>query len=117
MLYAIRKDGLGWRAINKSSDASLSEYVSDTVPAPVVPTSVSQVTMRQARLSLLQAGKLRAVEDAIDALPEPDRTKALIEWDYSTTVERTSPLVKTLAPILGINDAALDDLFNTASTL
>mgnify|MGYP003339585434 CR=1 FL=1 len=42
---------------------------------------------------------------------------AQIEWEYATEVKRSSALVAQLAPSLALDDAALDALFVTASTL
>lgn len=75
------------------------------------------VTMRQARLALLAAGKLSLVQPAIDALPEPDKTAAQITWEYSTEVQRNNGFVTQLAPALGLDDAALDALFAAAAAL
>jgi len=83
-------------------------------PAVVVPASV---TMRQARLALLGAGKLAEVDAAIDMLPSPQKDAARIEWEYAAVVERTSPLIATLGPALGLSEAALDALFVQAATL
>jgi hypothetical protein len=83
-------------------------------PAPRVPAAV---TMRQARLALFSAGLLSAVDTAIDALPEPQRTAARIEWDYSNELQRSNPLVAALTPALGLTDAQVDALFIAASAL
>lgn len=83
-------------------------------PAPRVPQAV---TMRQARLALFSAGLLSAVDTAIDALPEPQRTAARIEWDYSNELQRSNPLVAALTPALGLTDAQVDALFIAASAL
>lgn len=99
--------GIGWSYDGKTWSAP--------APAPVpVPTVVS---MRQARLALLQAGKLQDVDAAIAALPSPAKEAAQIEWEYATEVQRDSALVKQLAPALGMDGAALDALFRTAATL
>ena len=85
---------------------------------PPEPTAVPQeVTMRQARLALHAAGKLLAVNAAISALPDPPKTAALIEWEYSSTVRRESQFVAMLGPALGLDSAALDALFIAASKL
>jgi len=81
---------------------------------PVVPQIV---TMRQARLALLGAGKLALVEAAIEALPEPPKTAAKIEWEYSQEVHRNKPFVQMLAQGLGLSQAELDQLFMVAATL
>jgi hypothetical protein len=77
----------------------------------------STVTMRQARLALLAAGKLQDVENAINALPDPPKTAARIEWDYSNEVQRHNGFVASLAPILNMSEADLDKLFILAATL
>jgi len=86
-------------------------------PAPKPPPVPGVVSMRQARLALLQAGKLQDVDAAIAALPSPDKEQAQIEWEYAAEVKRDSALVAQLAPALGLDAAALDALFITAATL
>ena len=76
------------------------------------------VTMRQARLALLSANNLLAsVDTAIAAMPDGERERALIEWEYGSIVERTSPLVTSLTTALGQDDESMDDLFELAKTL
>lgn len=87
-------------------------YVTDPVP----PAEVKSVTMRQARLALLQVGKLSEVETAIENLEEPSRTMAKIEWEYSQEVHRDKDLVKFLAPSLGLSEEDLNQLFTLAAT-
>lgn len=38
-------------------------------------------------------------------------------WEFSTVVERSNPQVVTMAAALGMDEAALDDLWRLASTL
>lgn len=86
-------------------------------PEPLPPTVPPSVTMRQARLALHAHGKLAAVQDAINQLPEPPKTEAQIEWDYASVVERASPFVAMLTPAIGMTDAEMDELFREASNL
>jgi hypothetical protein len=88
-----------------------------TEPAPQPEPVPAEVTMRQARIALSRAGLLSSVQTAINSLPEPTKTEAQIEWDYSNTVQRHNPFTRNLAGALGLNDAALDDLFRTADAL
>ena len=84
-------------------------------PPPPVP---DRVTMRQARLALLGAGLLDAVEPALAAIPDPvQRQGAEITWEYSTEVQRNNPLITALAAGLGLYDTDIDNLFRTAATL
>lgn len=75
------------------------------------------VTMRQARLALLAAGRLGDIEAAIAALSEPDKSQVSIEWEYASIVERNSPWVSTMAAALGMSDTDLDQLFISAAEL
>lgn len=87
-------------------------------PPPAAPAAVpTQVTMRQARLALLAAGKLGDVNTAIAALPSPQKEAAQIEWDFAAVVERQSQIVQLLGLALGLDDAALDALFVQAAAL
>lgn len=86
-------------------------------PPPAPPSVPGSITMRQARLCLHKHGMLAGVQPAIDALPEPDKTAAQIEWDYSATVERDRGFVLTIAESLGLTDEQLDELFIEAATL
>ena len=90
------------------------EWSAPQPPAAVVPQSV---TMRQARLALLANNMLANVQTAINSLPEPDKTKAQIEWEYSNALERNNSFVATLGAALGLNAAALDALFIQAAQL
>ena len=74
-------------------------------------------SMRQARLALLQSGLLAQVNPALDAMPEPQRSQASIEWEYATNVQRSSQFVLALGGALGLDDAQIDDLFDLAVTL
>lgn len=83
-------------------------------PAPPVPTSV---TMRQARLALLQAGLLDQVDAAIASLAGDEGKAARIEWDYANEVRRDSPLIAMFSANLGLSDEQMDKLFITAASL
>ena len=85
-----------------------------TINAPVVPQTV---TMRQARLALLGAGKLAMVDTAIDSMPEPQKSAARIEWEYSNEVQRHNGFVAALGPALGMTSAQIDALFIAAAKL
>lgn len=79
--------------------------------------STMAVSMRQARLALLAQRYLPQVEEAIALIPEPDKSKVQIEWEYASTVERNSEWVAVMIPALGLDDEAMDDLFELAATL
>lgn len=78
---------------------------------------VASVTMRQARLALLNANMLDQVEAAINAIPDQTQRKAAkIEWEYAATVNRQHQWVQNLSASLGLSDAQLDALFEAAAS-
>lgn len=85
----------------------------DQPPVPVI----TSVTMRQARLALLQQGLLTQVNNAVASMPGAQGDAVRIEWEFSSTVERNRPLVQALAASLGMTSQQLDDLFALAATL
>jgi hypothetical protein len=86
----------------------------DAPPEPV-PTVV---TMRQARLALLQAGLLDQVEGIIAAIEDPlERSSAQITWEYSIEVERDNPLVILLSTAFNLTTEQVDSMFRQAISL
>lgn len=71
----------------------------------------AQVTMRQARLALLQYGVLAQVNAALAAMPGAEGEAARIEWEYAQEVRRDAPLVAGMAQALWLTEADLDSLF------
>lgn len=83
-----------------------------------MPAQIPQcVTMRQARLALLQAGKLESVKNVIAAMTGTQGESARIEWDYSNEVQRDQPLTIALAQAIGMTEAEMDALFIEAAKL
>lgn len=88
------------------------------IDAAIEASTPQVVTMRQARLALLQAGLLDQVDAALAAIPdEAARKAAQIEWEYATEVHRTSPLTLSLGAALSLDDAEMNALFREASAL
>lgn len=73
------------------------------------------VTMRQAKLALLQAGLLDEVDAVIAAESTPKAVK--IEWEHASEVQRDWVNTLGLATTLGLTDEQLDDLFVLAASL
>ena len=83
-----------------------------TKPAEVISVP-EQVEMAQARLALLQAGLLSAVEAAIPNMGQA----AQIEWEYRSYVRRDNVLVNEVKTLLGWTDQQMDELFVLAAGL
>ena len=82
-------------------------------PTPPEPTVPEEVTMRQARLYLHQAGLLEQVDALVKTLDQA----AQIEWGYASIVERHSKLLASLADHLELEKEAVDLMFAEASKL
>jgi hypothetical protein len=85
--------------------------VSEPVKVPTV------VSMRQARLALLNVGKLALVDAAIQNMTSPQREKAQIYWEYSIQVGRYSPMTLAIGTAVGLTSAEIDSLFIEAALL
>lgn len=104
--FRARWDGASWGV----EPYAAADPAPQETAAPTVPTVV---TMRQARLALLAAGKLAAANAAVAAAGEAVQ----IAWEFSSDVRRDNPLVTSLAQALSLDDAALDALFTQAAAL
>lgn len=121
MIYEILNDA--GNVVNRI--VAEAEFVESVYPGryrlaadqPVESTVPQSVSMRQARLALLGAGKLGLVQPAIDAMPEPQRSAASIEWGYASSVDRQHDFTLALAAAIGLDDVAMDALFIQAATL
>ena len=76
------------------------------------------VTPRQIRLALVFSGiSLSVIETAINSMEEPNKSAALITWEYATEFDRNHPMILSLSPSLGLTEQDLDNLFILANTL
>lgn len=79
---------------------------------------IKPVSARQIRTALILSGiSISTIENALAALPEPDKSIATIAWEYSNDFFRDNPLVQSLAPSLGLTEEDLDNLWALARTL
>lgn len=121
-IHAFKDDQDGYYQVDISDGESLPEWASKLTPCEVqgatLQTAVPEaVTMRQARLALLQAGLLAQVNTAITNMPGAAGDAARITWEFAGDVQRSDALLAQLAGALGLSDAQLDDLFRLAATL
>lgn len=93
----------------------LGSYIcEDIVPPKILP----DVTPRQIRQALTLTGITeQQIDEAINSFPEPIKTMATIEWQYSTMFQRTRPLVLEVQQILEWTDEQVDALWKLAASL
>lgn len=95
-------------------ETMLADWVAAYIPPAPEPIQVPQVvTIRQAKLALLQAGLL---DDVDAAVAQADRATQ-IEWEYATEVKRGWPTLLTLQTALGMTNEQVDELFIRAASL
>lgn len=70
------------------------------------------VTPRQARLALLEAGLLDAVETAVNTAGGATK----IAWDYATEIYRGDPLIDAIGTALNVSEEQKDALFERAAS-
>lgn len=77
------------------------------------PKPPSYCTPRQFRLALIDSGyDLNQIQTMLENIPnEVERKKALVEWEYSITIERNHPLIQTFATQLNLSVTDLDNIF------
>lgn len=99
------------------NETPLEEYCKTLEIAPYVEPELvvvipQSITMRQARLQLLEVELL----DEVEAFVSQDR-KWQIEWEYANEVFRDSPLTTALKDLLQLTDEQIDTMFIEASKL
>lgn len=116
-MYAIRKDGLGWRAISSENEVTDDETFSAQQPAPIVidPRASVEVTAFQAHAAIARAGLYEQVETLMSDPQTPLEVK--LAWNKAQTFKRLSPTVLAMGAALGLDDEALDNLFTLAATI
>jgi hypothetical protein len=88
-----------------------------TPPEPITPVP-EKITTLQAELQLIEDGLVQAVNDAIDALPEPERSKASAKWHNSRYIYREDTLVdQLLMGGVGCTKQQVDNMFIQASRI
>jgi hypothetical protein len=114
--YAIRNDGMGWRAVAGPQDCSADEFWQEAQPAVITTAAkIMSVTPVQAYTALDKMGVLAQVMAFVDAPTTPPLVR--LAWLGATEFRRDSLLVMNAAIVLGWTDAQLDALFDVAATL
>lgn len=100
-----------------TSEEIWAEKLAVYAVAPATPI-IADVTPRQIRQALILSGvSISQIDDALESLPEPTRSLAKTEWEYSTSFQRSRPLVSQVGALLGWSSTQLDDLWLYAAGL
>lgn len=87
------------------------------VVAPIVIPVPSQVAMWALRESVMFAGEMSAITNALNSLPEPEKAIAWNRWEYKETIVRNSPIILQLQSMLGWSDSFVDTLYKNAAEI
>lgn len=120
----MKRDILNYQGIKigeleMSDDTSEEVWTQELSRYAVAPTRViPDVTPRQFRQALVHTGfDVNLILSAINSLPEPMKSIAAIEWEYSVAFQRDNELVNMMGPTLGFTPESLDQLWLLAGTL
>ncbi len=83
-------------------------------PDLIVPNEVPTWRLRAV---LALDSKETDVQNAIDTLPEPNKTIAQRAWDFGSNTERTSQTVAFIKGVLSLTDVEVDQYFIDAENL
>jgi hypothetical protein len=89
----------------------------DTEIVPYV-DPIDPISPRQLRLALLSLGKTESdIETIINSLASPVKEQVMIAWKYSTSFDRTVPMVEAIGALLGYDADALNNIWISAKDL
>jgi len=119
--FEVYDDGILTQRLPLTTDqySTIELHIGSLEPIPDIVANGNvpqEVTMRQAKLALLQYGLLQQVDTAIANMPGVQGQAARIEWEYAATVKRNAPLLGQIASAFGVTDEQLDNLFILAAT-
>lgn len=102
---------------NSTTEEQWSEKLAEYAKPPFT-TEVPDVTPRQIRQALILSGvSISQIDSALDSFPEPIKSLAKTEWEYSNSFQRTRPLVASVGQMLGWTSQQVDNLWKLAGTL
>ena len=87
------------------------------VVAPIVIPVPSQVAMWALRESVMFAGEMSAITNALNSLPEPEKAIAWNRWEYKESIVRNSPIILQLQSMLGWTNEFVDTLYKNAAEI
>ena len=84
-------------------------------PEEIVPEKISS---RQLRSQLiLQGFNLETIEQALNQLPEPNRSLAKVDWEYATNFYRNNAMIVAVGQLLNLTNEQIDEIFRQGEKL
>jgi hypothetical protein len=76
-----------------------------------------EVALWKLRFVLSQMNLEQAVSDALNSLPEPQKTAANYIWNYGNTIDRHSSTIMFLQQQLGLTDTQVNEIFIQSNSI
>lgn len=77
-----------------------------------------KITKLQLKIQLVRMGfDLQIIENAIDTLPEPQKTIAKLSWTEATNFYRDNDMIESVGQILNLTSEQIDELFINAEKI
>lgn len=76
-----------------------------------------EVLMWKLKSVLKSMGILTQVGSALENLPEPTKSTALLAWEYSPTVSSNSSVAKFVQNVLGLTEKQVENIFISAEAI
>lgn len=118
------RDILNWQgnvigSLTLPDNTSEAQWGAVLSPYAINPSTICQpVTARQMRQALFMMGvSASQIDSAIAGLPDPTKTVAQIQWEYSNDFLRDNPMVAMVGQMLSWTSSQLDSLWHLAATL
>ena len=92
-----------------ATPAEIEQAFKDKTPA--------EVQLWRLRTILNLMNLIATIENALDQLPEPNKTAAKSVWNYGTTVERYSQTVLFIQSVTQMTDDQVDEIFQQAEAI
>lgn len=77
----------------------------------------NEVALWKLRFVLSQMNLEQAVSEALNTLPEPQKTAANYIWNYGNSIDRHSTTVQFLQSYLGLSDTQVNQIFIQANSI
>jgi hypothetical protein len=100
---------IGGGTVEPSELFTLEEEISLNTP--------SEVALWKLRFILSQMNLEQAVSDALNSLPEPQKTAANYIWNYGNTIDRHSSTIMFLQQQLGLTDTQVNEIFIQSNSI
>mgnify|MGYP003392629182 FL=1 len=97
------------KAYESATDEEIEEYYDSIYP--------EKVTALQFKMQALIQGLNDDIDNAINNLPEPNKSIAKLKYEYATEFIRKDVLVITIGQIIGLSKKEINEFFLNASKL